>query len=364
VFARVMPWLFVLIWSTGFVVARLAMPHAPPFGFLTLRFALSAACFVVWIALAGAAWPKGRRQWLHLAVIGVLMQAAYLGGVWSAVKSGLGAGTAALLVGLQPVLTALWLTRSAEARGASSVAGRQWLGLVLGFAGLGLVVWRKLGGEVTPGNLAMATVALVGITSGTLYQKRFLEPCDVRTASAVQMVAAFFVCLPLALLETEPMVWHLDLVLAMAWSVGVLTLGGSSLLYLLIQRGEATAVTSLLYLVPPCTALMAWWLFGEIADLAHDGGRGIDRGRCRPGRPAHRRSEGETDMKKTHRIAVIPGDGIGTEGHARGRARSRGGGEPVRHRARVRPLRLRLLAVLRAPRQHDAGRLAGADRRP
>jgi len=266
-FARAMPWLFVLIWSTGFVVARLAMPHAPPFGFLTLRFAFSAVCFVIWIAIAGAAWPKGRRQWLHLAVIGVLMQAAYLGGVWSAVKSGLGAGTAALLVGLQPVLTALWLTRSAEARGASSVAGRQWLGLVLGFAGLGLVVWRKLGGEVTPANLAMATVALIGITIGTLYQKRFLEPCDVRTASAVQMVAAFFVCLPLALLETEPMVWHLDLVLAMAWSVGVLTLGGSSLLYLLIQRGEATAVTSLLYLVPPCTALMAWLLFGESLTL-------------------------------------------------------------------------------------------------
>ena len=195
------------------------------------------------------------------------MQAAYLGGVWAAVKSGLGAGTAALLVGLQPVLTALWLTRSAQSRGASSVAARQWLGLVLGFAGIGLVVWRKLGGEVTPANLAMATVALLGITIGTLYQKRFLVPCDVRTASAVQMVAAFFVCLPLALLESEPMDWHPNLILAMAWSVGVLTLGGSSLLYLLIQRGEATAVTSLLYLVPPCTALMAWALFGESLTL-------------------------------------------------------------------------------------------------
>ena len=262
-FVRVMPWLFVVIWSTGFVVARLAMPHAPPFGFLTIRFALSAACFFVWIALAGAAWPKDRTQWLHLAVVGVLMQASYLGGVWAAVKSGLGAGTAALLVGLQPVLTAVWLSRNARVRGASAVAARQWLGLVLGFAGIGLVVWRKLGGEVTPANLAMATVALLGITAGTLYQKRFLAPCDVRTASAVQMLAAFVVCLPLALRESEAMDWHLNLVLAMAWSVGVLTLGGSSLLYLLIQRGEATAVTSLLYLVPPCTALMAWLLFGE-----------------------------------------------------------------------------------------------------
>jgi drug/metabolite transporter (DMT)-like permease len=262
-FARAMPWLFVLIWSTGFVVARLAMPHAPPFGFLTMRFALSAACFVVWIALAGVRWPTERAQWLHLAVTGVLMQAGYLGGVWAAVKSGLGAGTSALLVGLQPVLTALWLTRSAEAREAAAVSTRRWVGLVFGFAGIAMVVWPKLGGEVTPANLAMAIVALLSITTGTLYQKRFVAPCDVRTASAVQMVAALIVCLPIALLETEPIDWHANLVLAMAWSVGVLTLGGSSLLYLLIQRGEATAVTSLLYLVPPCTALMAWAMFGE-----------------------------------------------------------------------------------------------------
>ena len=263
VVARAMPWLFVLIWSTGFVVARLAMPHAPPFGFLTLRFVFSAACFAVWIAIAGALWPRDRSQLLHLAVTGVLMQAGYLGGVWAAVKSGLGAGTSALLVGLQPVLTALWLTRNSRVRGESRVTARRWLGLVFGFAGISLVVWPKLGGEVTAANLAMAIVALLSITAGTLYQKRFVAPCDVRTASAVQMVAAFVVCLPLALLETEPMDWHPNLVAAMAWSVGVLTLGGSSLLYLLIQRGEATAVTSLLYLVPPCTALMAWAMFGE-----------------------------------------------------------------------------------------------------
>ena len=260
---RAMPWVFVLIWSTGFVVARLAMPHAPPFGFLSVRFVLSAACFVAWIALARAAWPRERSQWLHLAATGVLMQAGYLGGVWAAVKSGLGAGTSALLVGLQPVLTALWLARNSRVRGESRVTARRWLGLVFGFAGISLVVWPKLGGEVTPANLAMAIVALLSITAGTLYQKRFVAPCDVRTASAVQMAAAFVVCLPLALLETEPMDWHPNLVAAMAWSVGVLTLGGNSLLYLLIQRGEATAVTSLLYLVPPCTALMAWAMFGE-----------------------------------------------------------------------------------------------------
>ena len=263
-----MPWVFVLIWSTGFVVARLAMPHSPPFAFLSWRFALSTLCFFAWIALARARWPASRAQWGHLAVTGVLMQAGYLGGVWSAVRAGIGAGTVALLVGLQPVLTALWVTRSGAGRSAvavgPAVSSRQWIGLVLGFIGLALVVWPKLGtGEVTPTNLALATVALLSITIGTLYQKRHIEPCDVRTASFVQMLAALVVSVPLALVEPGAMDWHPNLVAAMAWSVGVLTLGGSSLLYLLIQRGEATAVTSLLYLVPPTTALMAWVLFGE-----------------------------------------------------------------------------------------------------
>jgi drug/metabolite transporter (DMT)-like permease len=262
-FVAAMPWLFVGIWSTGFVVARLAMPHAPPFGFLAIRFALSALCLTAWIVVARAAWPAGRAQWGHLLVTGVLMQAGYLGGVWAAVKAGLGAGTTALLVGLQPVLTAIWMSRGQQDDGAAGVSARQWLGLTLGFAGIALVVWRKLGGEVTPANLALATVALLSITIGTLYQKRFVARCDVRSASAVQMLAALVVCLPLALLEPEKIEWHVDLVAAMAWSVGVLTLGGSSLLYLLIQRGEATAVTSLLYLVPPCTALLAWAMFGE-----------------------------------------------------------------------------------------------------
>ena len=262
-FVRAMPWLFVLIWSTGFVVARGAMPHAPPFGFLAIRFALSFLCLTAWVALAGAAWPVGRSQWGHLAVTGVLMQGCYLGGVWAAVKAGLGAGTVALIVGLQPVLTALWVAQTSRSSGRSGVAARQWLGLAFGFAGIGLVVWRKLGGEVTPFNLALSAIALLGITTGTLYQKRFVARCDVRSASAVQMLAGLAVCAPLALLEAEPMQWHVSLVAAMAWSVVVLTLGGSSLLYLLIQRGEATVVTSLLYLVPPCTALMAWALFDE-----------------------------------------------------------------------------------------------------
>ncbi|BDB30356.1 MULTISPECIES: DMT family transporter [Cupriavidus] len=263
---RSMPFVFVVIWATGFVVARYGMPHAPPMKFLAARYALSVGCFGVWALAARATWPQGARGWLHLSVTGMLMHAIYLGGVWSAVKLGMGAGLTALLVGLQPVLTAIWLSR----RGGR-VTGAQWVGLFLGLLGLLLVVWAKLGfGEVGPASLGGALLALLGITAGTLYQKRFVTPCDVRTASFIQLLAAFAVTTPLALLETEPMQWvdaagglNSELAGAMAWSVLGLTLGGSSLLYLLIQRGAATSVTSLFYLVPPTTAVMAWMLFGE-----------------------------------------------------------------------------------------------------
>lgn len=256
-----MPAVFVLIWSTGFVVARLAMPHAPPLGFLAVRYALSVLVFLMWIGLARAAWPSGRDQWLHLAVTGVLMHGGYLGGVWVAVKLGLGAGTVALIVGLQPIVTAGWVALTGPGH---RIGWRQWLGLGLGFGGLALVVWHKLGnGLATPLNVSMALLGLASITAGTLYQKRHVASCDVRTAAVVQLGAALAATVPLALLESEPIRLHRDLLLAMAWSVVALTLGGSSLLYLLIQRGAATRVTSLMYLVPPCTAVLAWAMFGE-----------------------------------------------------------------------------------------------------
>jgi drug/metabolite transporter (DMT)-like permease len=264
---RAMPVVFVLIWSTGFVVARYAMPHAPPLSFLSVRYALSILAFALWIGVARAAWPRNGEQWLHLSVTGVLMHAGYLGGVWAAVKGGLGGGLAALIVGLQPMLTALWVSaRSNGARGAGTprVTPLQWLGLTLGLAGLVLVVSHKLRlGEASASNVMYAVVALASITVGTLYQKRWVTACDVRTANSVQLLAALAVTLPLALLEPAPMEWHPELMGALAWSVLVLTLGGSSLLYLLIQRGAATSVTSLMYLVPPCTAVLAWLLFDE-----------------------------------------------------------------------------------------------------
>jgi drug/metabolite transporter (DMT)-like permease len=172
----------------------------------------------------------------------------------------MGAGLVALLVGIQPVLTAVWMSFN-----GGRISGRQWAGLVLGFAGLVLVVSRKFGqgAEVNALTMTLVVMALLCITAGTLYQKRFVAPCDVRSASAVQMAAALLVTLPFAALESQGIEWNAYSGGAMAWSVLALSLGGSSLLYMLIQRGTATAVTSLLYLVPPCTAVMAWLLFSE-----------------------------------------------------------------------------------------------------
>ncbi len=261
---RAMPAVFVLIWSTGFIVARFGMPHAPPFKFLAIRYALSIACFLLWIVWARVKWPSSPSQWAHLAVTGVFMHACYLGGVWAAVKLGMGSGLSSLIVGLQPVLTALWLAAT-----GSRIVPRQWLGLVLGFVGLVMVVSRKFGtgGEANLLNLSLAVGALLSITVGTLYQKRFVKSCDVRTANTVQLMAALLVTLPLAALEREGIRWNVELVGAMTWSVLALTLGGSSLLYLLIQKGAAASVTSLMYLVPPVTAFIAWVLFAEAITL-------------------------------------------------------------------------------------------------
>jgi drug/metabolite transporter (DMT)-like permease len=264
---RAMPAIFVLIWSTGFIVARYGMPHAPPFSFLAMRYALSIFCFSIWIYFAKVKWPQTRQEFLHLSITGILMHAGYLGGVWAAVKAGMGSGLSALIVGFQPVLTAIWL--SSRVTGAENkISQRQWMGLILGFLGLLLVVWRKLTqgsalDHVNLVNLSFALMALLSITLGTLYQKSFVKPCDVRSANTIQLIAALVVTMPLAFLETEAIQWNAELWGAMAWSVLGLTLGGSSLLYLLIQKGAAASVTSLMYLVPPCTAILAWLLFDE-----------------------------------------------------------------------------------------------------
>jgi drug/metabolite transporter (DMT)-like permease len=205
------------------------------------------------------AWPQGRNQWLHMGITGILMHAGYLGGVWAAIKLGMSAGLSALIVSLQPIITAVWLSSH-----GSSVTQRQWIGLLLGFVGLGFVLSDKLGTvEVTLVPMLWVLLALASITLGTLYQKAWVKTCDFRTANCVQLLGALVVSLPIALLEPHHITWNLDTALALAWAVLGLTMGASSLMYIMIQRGAVTRVTSLLYLVPPTTAVIAWLMFGE-----------------------------------------------------------------------------------------------------
>lgn len=265
-----MPAVFVFIWSTGFISARLGMPYSPAMSFLAIRCALSVLCFLIWIGFStgfkNVQWPSSRSQWLHLLVTGALVQAGYLSGVWLAIKAGMGAGLTALIVGLQPILTALWVGLVSK---QERVSYSQWMGLALGFSGLALVVSGKLtaGLEVTPYTLGWTVFSLLSITVGTLYQKRFVAPLDVRVGNGIGLAGAAVVCLPFALLDTAPMIWQPQLMLAMGWAVLGLSLGGSSLFYMLVQRGAATSVTSLLYLVPPTTAAIALLLFDEHISL-------------------------------------------------------------------------------------------------
>lgn len=256
----VAPALFVVLWATGFVVARLAMPHAPPLGFLALRFAATLVALAPLILLARAPWPD-RRTAGHLAVAGLMIHAAYLAGVWAAVAAGMSAGVVALIVNLQPVLTAIWM-----ALGTERIGARRWLGLALGFGGVALVVAHRVGTEgLAPSSVALAALGLVAITAGTLYQRRYAPSFDLRTGSFVQYAAAFAATAPLAaVLEPDARWdWGAPLAFALAWSVFALSIGGVFLMYLLNRRGSATRVASLFYLVPPVTALQAWLLFDE-----------------------------------------------------------------------------------------------------
>jgi drug/metabolite transporter (DMT)-like permease len=258
-FARAMPVLFVLLWATGFIGAKFGLPYAPPLKFLSWRFVIVIALTTLIALATRAPWPRGR-QIAHVAVAGVLLQAGYLGGVFVGIDLGMSAGLSSLIVSLQPILTAFAGPLFGEA-----VSRRQWAGFVLGFGGVFMVVFNKINlGAVSWASLSVTLVALATITAGTLYQKRFCGRQDLRTQSVVQFIAALAVLLPLSLIyETRPVVWSGEFIFALGWLVLVLSLGAISLLLLLIRRGAATTVSSLMYLVPAVTAVMAWLVFGE-----------------------------------------------------------------------------------------------------
>lgn len=265
------PLFFVFLWSTGFIVARYGLPYAPPLTFLLLRFLGVLAILAPIVLLLRAPWPKGKVG--HVAVAGLLLQAGYLSGVWCAIKLGMPAGLSALIVGMQPILTAFAAPLIGE-----RVRPRQWIGLAFGLGGVALVVYAKITlVGLSWQAIALAAFALLSITTGTLYQKHFCPKFDLRTGTVIQFAASFIVVLPFAwLLEDMGSIqWTPQFLGAWAWSVFALSIGAIFLLFALIRRSDATQVTSLLYLTPPTTAIMAWAMFGEVLNWMGIAGMGL-----------------------------------------------------------------------------------------
>ncbi|MFS2004376.1 DMT family transporter [Duganella sp. CT11-25] len=262
-FLSPMPLFFVVLWSSGFIVAKFGLPYAPPLTFLLLRFLGVLLFLVPAVLLLKAPWPYGK-IW-RIALAGLLVQAGYLIGVWCAIKQGMPAGLSALIVGMQPILTAFAAPLIGE-----KVRPRQWLGLLFGIAGVGLVVAAKVQlVGLSLDAILLCVLALLSITIGTLYQKRYCPQFDLRTGTVIQFAASIVLVLPLAILfeglgpDFAAVQWTPRFVGALLWSVLGLSIGAIFLLFALIRRSDATQVTSLLYLTPPTTAVMAWLMFGE-----------------------------------------------------------------------------------------------------
>lgn len=263
---QAVPFLFVLAWSTGWIVAGFSARHADPLWFLFLRFSL-AALVIAGIAFAmGAPWPKSRREIGHAMVSGVLLHSIYLAGVWWAVRNGVPAGVSGIMAGLQPVMTALL----APALLGERISPLQAVGVGLGFVGIILVLLPKLVGVDPAAFRAIVAPLLVNfggmvaVTLGTFYQKRFVSGGDMRTTTAWQYIAAALAMLPLfALFGKAEADWNQTLVLTMAWSVLALSVGGIFLFLYLIRRGEVSRAAAYIYLVPAVSALMAYLFFGE-----------------------------------------------------------------------------------------------------
>lgn len=263
---RLAPALFVFIWSTGWIVAKYAAPHADPLTFLSMRYMCAGLVVGGFAYFSGAPAPKSRSEALHLLLSGVLMHALYLGGVWWAIAHGLPAGISALIAALQPLLTAL----AAKPFSGESISFKRWIGVGLGFLGILIVLqpkfasleWGGLGGLLVP--LAVNIVGTVAVTLGTFHQKRFLGAPDLRVMAGWQYLGAFLATFPLAfLLEPMRLDIEIETLYALLWSVIVLSIGAIALLLMMIRHGSVARTSALIYLVPPTAALQAYFMFGE-----------------------------------------------------------------------------------------------------
>ena len=255
------PAVFVMLWSSGFIAAKAGLAHAETLTFLSLRYT------VVTILMTGVAfamrapWPKSWREIAHIAVAGTMLQAIYFGGVWLAMGKGVGAGVAALIVCLQPVITAVLVGPMLGER----VSARQWLGLGLGITGVALVVAHRLAlGIGSVEGMVFAFMGLLGITFGTLYQKKYCAQMDPRSGSAVQFLVTALLLTPLSLLFEDGVInWTPAFIASLAYVAVFLSLISMALLTIMIRRGEASRVSSLFFLVPPMAALLAYLVLNE-----------------------------------------------------------------------------------------------------
>ena len=251
--------LFILIWSTGFIIARYGMPHAEPLTFLAIRFFGVILILLPCILWFKAPWPS-KSQIVHLAIAGVLIQFGYLAGVWIAIRHGMPVGLTALIVGLQPILTAVFVSFLAE-----KITRSQWQGLFLGLLGVFLVLYAQINTTgVNAQTIFFNIIGLLSITVGTIYQKKYCAQFDLRTGSLIQFMTSLgLATIGAFLFETREVEWVLELVGALVWGIVGISIGAMSLLFILIRRGNATKVSSLMYLTPPTTAIMGWVLFNE-----------------------------------------------------------------------------------------------------
>lgn len=290
------PPVFVLLWSSAFVGAKFGLPHAEPLTFLAIRYALVTLLFVAIALILSAPWPSSWRQAGHIAVVGALVQGLYLGGVFVALDRGVPAGLAALIVGLQPVLTALLAGRLLGER----IVARQWAGLALGLAGVAMVLGERMeAAAVDPLGLATCAMGLIAISLGTLHQKRFASGMNLATGSAIQNLTATGVTFVGALaFESLHVEWVPEFALSLAWLTIVVSIGAFSLLMMMIRLGEAVKVVSLFYMVPPTTALLAWLAFDERIGAIGAGGIAVAALGVamvvRPGAPSRPKHGGRT----------------------------------------------------------------------
>ncbi|MBZ9857807.1 DMT family transporter [Mesorhizobium sp. CA13] len=285
---RLIPATFVVLWATGFIGARYAMPWAEPFTFLAARFVLAAVLFAGLVVVLGSK-RASREEALHATGAGILMHGVYLGAVFWAIHRGMPAGLSALIVGLQPLITAVLAGKFL----GEAILPRHWAGLAVGLAGVVIVLWPKLGalgGGVTSATLTASLVSVLGMSAGTIWQKRFASGGDLVAATMWQYVGGASVMILASLaFETRTVVINGELIFAMAWLVLVLSIGAIFLLMVMIRDGEMSKVASLFYLVPAVTAVIAWALFDEQLNALQIAGMaiatlGVGLATARPGK--------------------------------------------------------------------------------